>query len=387
MMRILLISPPVDPGKPPTDPEVLRAAFDAAEPFGVGIEEELMLLDASSFDLAPRARELMSGLEHDSRFKLELPAAQIEIATRPEPSLPAARAQLLAARAELAAAAASQGLRLASAGTHPFAAPLGELNSGERYERTRAEYGELAHRQLVFGLHVHVGIGDADRALAIHDALRSYLPEISALAANAPFHDGRDTGLASMRPTISELLPRQGVPPLLRDWEGYADALRWGARSGAVPEPRRWWWALRLHPAFGTVEVRAPDAQSTSAETLAIAAFVHTLVVRLAERHAAGETLEIAPTWRIEENRWSANRYGAVGEMADLDTGERQPTAQRIARLLDELEPVAERLGSAGLLQDARRLLAAGGGAVAQREIAAERGLDGLVEWLADRFA
>ncbi|MDQ3678879.1 MAG: YbdK family carboxylate-amine ligase, partial [Actinomycetota bacterium] len=262
-----------------------------------------------------------------------------------------------------------------------------ELNSGERYDRARDEYGELAHRQLICGLHVHVGVGDADRALAVHDALRSYLPEIAALASNAPFHDGRDTGLASIRPKICELLPRQGVPPVLGDWDGYADALRWGAWSDAVPEPRRWWWALRLHPTFGTVEVRAPDAQSTVAETLALAALVQALVARLAERHGAGETLPVAPTWRIEENWWSACRHGVLGEMADLQTGERAPTSRRIARLLDELEPVAERLDCAVPLQDARALLASGGGAVAQRRVAAERGLDGLVAWLADRYA
>ncbi|MGH2918455.1 MAG: carboxylate-amine ligase [Solirubrobacteraceae bacterium] len=376
----------MDLDKPPPDPDRLRAPFDAAEPFGVGIEEELMLLDARTLDLAPRARDVLAVVGSDSRFKLELPAAQVEIATRPERSVPAAGAQLARARAELAEAAGPD-LLLAGAGAHPFAAAIGVLDPGERYARARNEYGELARRQLVFGQHVHVAVGDAARALAIHDALRSYLPEIAALAANAPFHDGRDTGLASIRPTICDLLPRQGVPPVLRDWDGYADALRWGARSGAVPEPRRWWWALRLHPGFGTVEVRAPDAQSTVGETLAIAALVQALVARLAERRAAGETLPVVPTWRIEENRWSACRYGVLGEMANLETGEREPTARRIGRLLDELEPVAERLGCDASLQDARALLESGGGAVAQRRVADERGLDGLVAWLAERYA
>ncbi len=375
----------MDAGEPPIDPAWLRAPFDAAEPLCLGIEEELMLVHARSLDLAPRAREVLAGLASDARFKLELPAAQVEIATTPERSVPAAGAQLRLARAELADAAGA-GLRLAGAGAHPFAAVLGELNGGDRYGRTLAEYGDLARRQLVFGQHVHVGVGDADRALAIHDALRSYLPEIAALAANAPFHDGRDSGLASVRPTIADLLPRQGVPPMLRDWDGYADALRWGATSGAVPEPRSWWWALRLHPAFGTIEVRAPDVQSSVTGALAIAAVVQALVARLADRHAAGETLPIAPTWRIEENVWSACRHGVLGEMSDLDTGERGPTARRIGRLLDELEPIGERLGSEESLRDARALLEAGGGAAAQRAVAAEHGLVGLVEWLADRF-
>lgn len=374
----------MDADKPAVDPDQLRAPFDAVQPLLIGIEEELMLLDAESLDLAPRAGEVLERVASDPRFKLELAAAQIEIATLPAASVAAAGEQLTRARAELAAAAGPE-LRLAGAGAHPFAAPVGQINPGARYDRTRNEYGELAHRQLVFGLHVHVGVGDSDRALAIHDALRSYVPEFAALAANAPFHAGRDTGLASVRPSISDLLPRQGVPPVLHDWQGYADALTWGAASEAIPEPRRWWWMLRLHPGFGTVELRAPDAQTTIADSLAVAALFQALVARLSERHAAGEELPVAPTWRIEENRWSAARSGVLGDMADLVTGERMPTARRLNRLLDALEPVAERLGSAASLRHARGMVEAGGGAAAQREAAAARGIEGLVGWLAER--
>jgi carboxylate-amine ligase len=344
-----------------------------------------MLLDAATLDLAPRAAQLLSRLGGDPRFKLELPAAQIEIATSPQPTVEAAVAQLARARARLAAAAAPD-LRLAAAGTHAFAGPLGELNRGERYDRSRREYGELAGRQLVFGLHVHVAIGDADAAVAVHDALRSYLPEIAALAANAPFHDGRDTGLASVRPTICDLLPRQGVPPALGSLEAYAAELRWGTRSGAMSTPGQWWWALRLHPQFGTVEVRVPDAQSTVAETAAIAALVHALVGDLAARHAADEPLAVAPAWRIEENRWSARRYGVAGAMADLRTGRREPTAQRLTRLLDDLGETARRLGCEGPLASARTMLEAGGPAAAQRRAATHGGPRAVVAWLAERY-
>ena len=382
---MLMRSPLVEHGKPAITAAVLRERFEAAESRRIGLEEELMLLDAETLDLAPRAAELLSRLGGDPRFKLELPAAQIEIATWPEPTVEAAARQLALARGQLAGAAAPD-LRLAGAGAHPFAAPRGELNSGARYDATRSEYGELAERQLVFGLHVHVGVGDADGAVAVHDALRSYLPEIAALAANAPFHDGRDTGLATVRPTISDLLPRQGVPPALGSLEAYAEALEWGARSGAVSTPRRWWWGLRLHPGFGTIEVRAPDAQATVAETAAIAALVHALVDDLAARHAAGEALAVAATWRIEENRWSASRYGVAGEMADLQTGEREPTARRLERLLEELGDSAQRVGCAAELATARAMLEAGGPAGAQRDLAKQRDLHAVVAWLADRY-
>ena len=364
----------------------LRAPFDAASPLTVGVEEELMLVDAGSLDLAPRAPDLLRALPGDARFKLELPAAQLEIVTAPAARVGEAAGALARARQDLAAAAAASGLCVIGAGAHPFAAAFGELNAGERYDATRAEYGEIARRQLVCGLHVHVAVGDADRALAIHDALRSHLPELAALAASAPYHEGRDTGLASIRPKIAELLPRQGVPPVLGGWEAYADALRWGRAAGGVPEPRRWWWELRLHPAFGTIEVRVPDTQATVAHAAALAGVVHALVAWLDERAAAGEALPPDASWRIEENRWSACRHGLDGSMADLVTGEREPTSERVVRLLDALAPQAQRLGCAAELDEARALLDAGGGAKAHRAIAAERGPQGLVAWLAERF-
>jgi carboxylate-amine ligase len=274
---------------------------------------------------------------------------------------------------------------VAGAGAHPFAVALGELNDGQRYAALAAEFASVARRQLVFGLHVHVAVDGADRAVAVHDALRSHLPDLAALGANAPFHEGRDSGLASVRPTISGMLPRQGVPPALGSWEGFETALRWGAQAGALPDVRRWWWELRLHPLLGTIEVRVVDTQTTIRETAAVAAVVHALVGWLAARHTAGERLPVAPTWRIAENRWWAARDGLDAQLADLETGARAPVRERLARLLDELEQTAQRLGCAGELQLARGLLDGAGGAGNQRAAAID-GLDGLVAWLAGRL-
>jgi carboxylate-amine ligase len=343
----------------------LRAAFDQPSPVTVGLEEELMLLDGDTLDLAPHAPEVIAGLGGDPRFKLELPAAQLEIVTAPHPTVAAAAEELAGARADLEQAVAGR-FRLAGAGAHPFASGSGPLNPGPRYEAIGAEYAAVARRQLVFGLHVHVAIGGAERALAVYNALRSHLPELAALAANAPFYERRDSGLASVRSRISGLLPRQGVPPVLDSFEAYAEALRWCG----FDDPRQWWWELRLHPLFGTVEVRVPDTQRTVAESTAIGTVVHGLVTQLADRHDAGEALPVAESWRIDQNRWSACRHGIDGEMTDLVTGERRPTRERLAALHDQLgvEVPLERR------------------AARQREIAAERGLEGLVAWLADGF-
>ncbi len=343
-----------------------------------------MLLDPESLDLVPLARDLLARVDGDPRFKLELPAAQLEILTAPRARVPDAIAELAGGRRDLASAA--DGLvRLAAAGVHPFAPQEGELNRGGRYERTAAEYGARARRQLVFALQVHVAPGSADRALAVYNALRSYLPEIAALAANAPFHGGDDTGLASVRPLICEQLPRQGVPPPLASWDEYASDLAWGAAAGPVPDPNAWWWELRPHPRFGTLELRVPDAQTTLAEAAAVAAFVQCLVAELAERHDDGEAPVVAPSWRIAENRWWAARDGVEAELANLETGERMPARARLRSLAERLRPLARRLECESELAAAEDLIERNG-ALRQRQVAAQHGRRGLVAWLADRW-
>jgi carboxylate-amine ligase len=357
--------------------DTLRARFDAPDALGIGIEEELFLLDAETLDLRPHAREIVERVAGDPRFKLELPAAQLEIVTPPSPDVASAVASLAAARRDLAVAAEPYG-RLMTAGTHPFTAELGVLTDDPRYIRTLAEYGERARRQLVSGLHLHVSLGDADRTLAVYNALRSYLPELAALAANAPFHAGRDTGLASIRPTIAVYLQRQGVPPYIPSWEWFADSLSWGEASGTVPDARRWWFELRLHATYGTLELRVPDAQSSIDDVHGVTAYAHGLIHRLAARFDAGEPLPVADAWRIEENRWAAMRDGVTGTLADLETGERVNTRELLLSRLQAL-PTASGL-------EHTRALVAENGALRTRAVAADAGVRGVAAWLADRF-
>jgi carboxylate-amine ligase len=364
--------------------ESLRATFDAPAPFTLGIEEELMLLDPETLDLAPRSAALLERVEGDGRFKLELPAAQFEIASPALKGAPDVADFLAAARRDLKQAAAGL-VELACSGVHPFADEEGELNAGERYKRTRREYGGLARRQLVFGLQVHVAVRPADKALAVYNGLREHLPELLALAANSPFYRGRDTGLAAVRPKLCELLPRQGVPPPLASWEEHAEALAWGARAGGIPEAAVWWWELRPHPGFGTIEVRVPDAQVTVEDAAAVAATVHALARALAERHDAGETTPPAAGWRIAENRWQALRHGLDGTLADLETGEPRPTRERLSALLDELGPHAVALGAEAQLRHARTLTECNG-AKQQRERYEGGGMRVLTEWLIEGF-
>lgn len=364
--------------------DALRGLFEHSRPPSFGAEEEVMILDAGSLDLLPDAARLLQGLSDRRGLKLELPASQLEIVAPACASVEELVRELQDGRRRLVHGLPSAA-RVAAAGAHPFAAPEGELNRGDRYEGIEREYGPAVRRQLVCGLHVHVGIHGPDRVLAVYNALRSHLPDLAALGANAPMHAGRDSGMASVRPGIAGLLPRQGVPPAFASWEDLAAAFAWGASAGRLRNAREWWWELRIHPVLGTIEVRVPDAQTVLADAAAIVATVAALVLWLAARHDAGELLPVAETWRIAENRWSAARYGIHGEMVDLQTGERLATRERLHRLLVELEPFAAAAGGSEHLPQADRL-ADLNGADRQRAIAAERGLVGLTDSLAHSF-
>jgi carboxylate-amine ligase len=363
--------------------EDIRTAFDNAQPYTVGIEDEVMLLHPESFELLPRSVEALALLGDDPRYKLELPAAHLEIVTQPTAGVGEAAQLLHRARSEAASRLAATA-RLASAGVHPTSPGRGELNSTERYRHTIEEYGPVAYRQLVCALQVHVAVGDADVALAVYNAARCYLPLLAALAANAPFYEGRDTGLASVRPTLCQLLPRQGLPPRIASWEQFADDLNWGETSGRF-QPGAWWWELRPHRHYGTLEFRVPDGQSCVGGAAALAAVIQSLVAWLADRQRRGEPLPDAPTWRIAENRWSACRHGVEGQMADLGSGQLRATRRLLAELLDALAPVAEGLGCPHELAAARALMAENG-ALSQRRIVAERGISELPAWLAECF-
>ena len=321
----------------PVDAEAIRQRFDATDAGTIGLEEEILILDRETLMPVARAGDVVE-VAGDPLVKVEMPSCQIEIISRPRHSALDAVADLVRGRRLVAAACSELGVVPAAATVHPVVAALGP-SSSDRHRAIEAEFGEVARRQVVGSLQVHVALGDATCALAVYNTLRGYLPELAALAASAPFYEGRDTGFASIRPLICGLLPRQGVPPAFESWDEFAAALSWGRHSGSVPEPRRWWWELRPHIHFGTLEVRVPDVQATSVAAGSIAEVVSALVQWLAARHHDGQLPQAHPSWRIEENRWSALRDGVHGELADLTSGCREPTRDRLHRLLDDIEP------------------------------------------------
>ncbi len=288
-----------------------------------------MLLDPETLDLTGVAAQILRG---GGRVKLELPAAQLEVATAPAASVDDAIAELAVGRRELAEMAAGIA-RPAAAGVHPFAAPIGALNAGERYDAILADYGDVARSQQVCALQVHVALGSADATLAVYNALRGHLPELAALAANAPFHAGRDTGLASVRPLIGGLLPRQGVPPAIPSWEAFAEMLSWARANpasggGSCARTRR----------SGRSRCGSATRRRPSREAAAVASFAHALVAWLA-RAVRGRRRAAARRRRGGSPRtagWRAGRASTVS-FADLVTGERRSVREVLRERMEQV--------------------------------------------------
>lgn len=381
--RYALAPSPLWEATPRLTVEAARAAFDGhADSFTVGVEEELLLVEPVGFELAPVVDEVLDLLERDDRFARELRPSQIETVTPVCATAADACRELTAARRTLVDALAGR-YRLLACGTHPFSTSWGEITDGERYRAIADEYTWAAQRSLACGLHVHVAVAGADRALAVYNALRSYLPELAALGANSAYIEGRDTGMSSIRPKLNEAFPRSGVPPVFDTWEDLVAFNDWGRAGGLFPDPSHFWWELRPHVVHGTLEIRVADTQTRVGDAAAIVALIQALAAQLADRYDRGEALPVHDTYRITENAWRAHRYGVRGWLVDLDTGEPAPTRERIARLVVEIEPYAARFDSADELNDVRALLA-GNGSDRQRYVLEREGMTGLARWLTD---
>jgi glutamate---cysteine ligase / carboxylate-amine ligase len=367
----------------PLSGQALRAAFDHPVDLTVAAEEELLVLDPSTFDLTSAAPGLFLSLDDAERYRQEISPAQLEIVSGICTTSAEVRRDLADGRRQ--AIAAGGGLRLAGVGAHPFALPWSEIASAPRYTALLAEH-QLGVRlgALAAGLHVHVAVRGADRALAVHDALRTLMPALVALSANAPHIAGIDSGLATVRCTLADALPRHGTGPAFGTWDAFEQALRWGRESGAVPDPSRFWWDCRLNTRTGTIEVRAPDAQAALDDVEALVAIVHAAAADLCARHDAGEALPAHDVMVIEENRWRAARYGLEGEMVDTEVGHLRPAREVIAALLDRLQGAAQRCGSVEGMRRARAMLDRDVPRQ-HREIAERQGLPALCRLLAER--
>jgi carboxylate-amine ligase len=334
--------------------------------YTIGIEEELMIVDAESLDLVNAVESLLEDAP-DGEIKPELMESVLEIATRPVANTAEAGAQLRALRHQVNTTAGRRGLAIGSAGTHPFAMWEDQrIAARTRYRELVSALRFVARQELIFGLHVHVGIDDPDKAIHVADGMRVHLAVLLALSANSPFWRADGTGLASTRMPIFRQFPRVGVPPSYRDWATYEREIEFMVSSGVMEDYTYLWYDVRPHPKLGTVEIRVCDAQTRVEHTLALAALIQAMVRELAEHFDAGSHLGEYPWQMLDENRWLAARHGLEGELVDLPSNQRVATKALARRLVDRLREHAQDLGSAAELEGIGDLLARGNGAARQ---------------------
>jgi len=337
--------------------------------YTVGIEEELMIVDAESLELVNAIESLLDDAPDASEgeVKPELMESVLEIATTPQPDAVRAGEQLRALRRRVRDAAAARGLAIGSAGTHPFAMWEDQRIAGRtRYRELISALRFVARQELIFGLHVHVGLDDPDKAIHVVNGMRVHLPVLLALSANSPFWRADTTGMASTRMPIFRAFPRVGVPPTYRDWADFEREIEFMVHSGVMEDYTYLWYDARPHPKLGTVEIRACDAQTRVEHTIALATLIQAMVKELAEHFEAGKHLGEYPWQMLDENRWLAARHGLDGELVDLPSSERVATRALARRLVDRLREHAQDLGSTAELDGIEDLLKAGNGAARQ---------------------
>ena len=334
------------------DLEKAYAAFEQSTDGTVGIEEEFAILDPQSLDLIPRFEELSAAAQSgDERLaesiSSELILSEIEIRSGAGSNLDDALARLREMRGRLFALAANEGVALGSTGTHPWADYREQLNvQSDHYRRVVDGLQYVARRNNTFSLHVHVGIRGADRAVRVCDRLRAVLPTLLALSANSVFFEGLDSGLASVRTqSFTKSFPRCGIPDAYGSWQAYREYLELLLATGSIEEDTQVWWSVRPHLAFGTVEVRICDAQSDARESDALASLITACVLQCARDDDEGLPVFEPPPRLIEENLWRAIRWGAAGELIDLQNGLCMPARTAIAQLAEWTAPLRAELG------------------------------------------
>ncbi len=361
--------------------------FGQSAPFSLGVEEEFQILNRESYELVSRIDEILpafEGGEKEKRVKAELLQSVVEVATNVSATVGEALEDLHDLRSHLRDVAAEADALIASAGTHPFSRyEHQEVTERPRYIDLIESMRWVAERELIFGLHIHVGLDSPDKAIACANALRTYLPELLALSANSPFWQGRATGLASTRVKVFEPFPRAGLPPAFASYEEFELLVERGIKSNSFEDYTYIWWDLRPHPRLGTIEMRVCDAQTRIESVAAITALVQSLVATFAGSFDRGEDLSLEPITLVAENKWRASRYGLSAKLIDFSTDSERPAPEAIRALVEQSRPAARELGCEAELDQVETLLERGSGADEQLRIYEETdSLLAVAKWL-----
>src|SRR5213080_2821640 len=334
--------------------------------FTLGIEEEFAIIDPETRELRSHIHEILEGgkIMLKEQIKPEMHQSVVELGTEICQSVVDARQHVIDLRSKLATLAGHSGLKIASAGTHPLSHWQDQLiTEGERYQQIVKDMQSLARANLIFGLHVHVGIPDRESAIHVMNQARYFLPHIYALSVNSPFWVGQNTGLKGYRLKVFERFPRTGIPDSFESLSEYEDYCKLLVKTGCIDNAKKIWWDIRLHPFFDTLEVRVCDAQSRVDDTLAIAALIQAVIAKLHKLLRQNITFRIYRRRLLDENRWRAARYGIDGKLIDFGKEAEVDTRSLLHELLEFVSTEVNELGSEKEMRHIERIIREGTGA------------------------
>ena len=353
----------------------------------VGVEVESQIVDKSTGDLVNIAENIVNGYGNEERVKHELYLSTVEVTSSPALDTNNTYSELSSIFEDILELANKNNAGLIATGTHPFALYEDQVitNVNPRYEEFANKYGWAVRRLLTFGMHVHVGMDSKEKAVAVHDEIRKYLPLVLALSACSPFWRGKDTELYCSRLSVFQGLPNTGLPEPYYEWREYEQSLQTLVEADIIKAGvgyRQIWKDVRIHPAYGTIEVRIADSMPSLIDTVAVATFVQSLAIYIGNKWEDGNLPPPTPNWLIERNRWAAIKEGLNANfIIDLE-GRTKPIKEVIKDLTKEIKPIAESLGSLNRLNELENIFKSDNMVENMRNFHKKESLDGLVKEL-----
>ncbi len=341
--------------------------------FTLGIEEEFQLVDHRTFQLCSCIKSVLEkGAPYfEEKIKPELTQSTVELISEICPDIATARKDLYTLRALMAKLADRDGLALVSAGTHPSSSWQDQdTTEKERYAELEEEFQDLIRSNVIFGMHVHVGVEDKELAIKLMNQARTWLPHLLAISTNSPFWNGRYTGIKSYRSALFKRIPRTGMPGILTSWNDFERYVQDLVEMGCIDNGKKIWWDMRPHPFFDTVEFRICDMPATIEDTLALAALCQALIAKLTWCHENNVDVPVLTRDYLEENKWRAMRYGLDAEAIDFVKLRRLSMRDSINELLDFVEDVVDDLGSRHEMNYLRALMVSPNSTGADRQVA-----------------
>lgn len=334
--------------------------------FTLGIEEEYQVIDPISRELVSHDQKIVTEAEKvlNEQVKAEMHQAVVEVGTTVCSDIAHARQEIKYLRKSIAEIATQLGFRIGAAGTHPFSKWATQLiTPNPRYDEIITEMQDTARSNLIFGLHVHVGIEDKRLAMHLVNSMRYFLPHLFALSTNSPFWEGRNTGFKSFRTKVFDKFPRTGIPGTFSSYSEYENYVNLLVKTRCIDNPKKIWWDIRIHPIFPTIEVRICDIPMTVEETVTITALIQALVAKLYKLKSQNLNFITYHRALINENKWRASRYGLEGKMIDFGKEDEVPTTELLEELLVFIDDVVDDLGSRTEVENVRNMIKNGTGA------------------------